>query len=70
MEAHIVASVYQAATASLDGLEELEQVASLPIRKKTREAWEELAGRKLDQEELELIRELFLAEYLRAIGRA
>ena len=70
MEAHVVASVYQAATASLDGLEELEQVASLPIRRKTREAWEELAGRKLDREELELIRELFLAEYLRAIGRA
>ena len=69
-DAYVVARVYQAVSASLDDREQLETHASLPIRRTTRRTWEEEAGRRLTPDELELIRELFLAEYLRAIGRA
>ena len=70
MDAYTVARTYQAASVAVEDRDELEVLASLPIRKATREAWEAEAGRKLTANELEMIRELFLAEYLRAIGRA
>ncbi len=67
---YTVARVYQVASVAVEDRDELEFLAKLPIRKATREAWEAEAGRKLTTDELEMIRELFLAEYLRAIGRA
>jgi hypothetical protein len=67
---YTVARVYQAASVAIDDRDELEVFASLPIRKSTRDAWDAEAGRKLTPDEREMIRELFLAEYLRAIGRA
>ena len=66
----IVARVYQAISATVEDRNQLETYASLPIRRTTRQAWESEAGRRLTTDELDLIRELFLAEYLRAIGRA
>ena len=70
IDAYTVARTYQAASVAVEDRDELEVLASLPIRKSTCEAWEAEAGRKLTSDELEMIRELFLAEYLRAIGRA
>ena len=70
VDASTGARVYQAISATIDNRDQLETHASLPIRRATRRAWEEEAGRRLTPDELELIRELFLAEYLRAIGRA
>jgi hypothetical protein len=66
----VVARVYQAISASIEDRDQLETHASLPIRRSIRRAWESEAGRRLTPDELDLIRELFLAEYLRAIGRA
>jgi len=65
-----IARVYQTISTAVDDRDELGELASLPIRKSTKEAWESEAGRKLTADELEMIRELFLAEYLRSIGRA
>ena len=67
---YVVARVYQAISATVEDRDQLETHASLPIRRSTRQAWESEAGRRLTPDELDLIRELFLAEYLRAIGRA
>lgn len=67
---YTVARVYQAVSVSIEGRDELEVLASLPIRASTRDSWEAEAGRTLTPDELEMIRELFLAEYLKAIGRA
>ena len=67
---YVVARVYQAISATVKARDQLETHASLPIRRSTRRAWESEAGRRLTPDELDLIRELFLAEYLRAIGRA
>jgi len=67
---YTVARVYQSVSVSIEDRNELEVLSSLPIRKSTRKAWETEAGRKLTPDELEMIRELFLAEYLKAIGRA
>ena len=70
MDMYIVARVYQAMSARIEDREALETNASLPIKRAVRRAWEEEAGRRLTADEHEMIRELFLAEYLRAIGRA
>ena len=70
MDTYTVARIYQTLTARLDNQEQLETYASLPTRRAVRRAWDEEAGRRLTPDEREMLRELFLAEYLRAIGRA
>ena len=67
---YTLARVYQVSSVEVEGVEDLEVLASLPIRKSTRDRWEAEAGRKLSSDELEMIRELFLSQYMRAIGRA
>lgn len=67
---YTVARVYQALSARVEDREQLETYAAVPIRRTTRRTWEEEGGRRLTPDELEMLRELFLAEYLRAIGRA
>lgn len=70
IDSYTVARVYQALSTRVENREQLETYAAVPTRRAVRRVWDAEAGRRLTPAELEMIRELFLAEYLRAIGRA
>lgn len=71
MDKSVVARVYQVVASRIEDIDELElHSISFSASPEARRVWEEEAERVLTEDEVDMLHALFLAQYMRAIGRA